>query len=84
MLKRYSEALKNGNGYQFICDNGHEMSRSELCDIIKEFDYVIKDLSIRNVGSGVYLEYVADSIKENCLGGMEDEEWWHTQKAKRD
>ena len=26
-----------------------------------------KDLSIRNVGSSVYLEYVADSIEENCI-----------------
>ena len=73
MLGKYVDALKNGNGYQFICDNGHEMSKLELCDIIKEFTYVIKDLSVRNVGSSVYLEYVADSIKENCLDGMEDE-----------
>ena len=67
MLEKYVEALKNGNGYQYICDNGHEMSKSELCDIIKEFHYVIKDLSTRNVGSSVYLEYVADSIEENCI-----------------
>ena len=67
MLKEYVEALKNGNGYQFICDNGYEMSKSELCDIIKEFTYVIKDLSIRNVGSSIYLEYVAESIEENCI-----------------
>ena len=67
MLEKYVEALKNGDGYQFICDNGHEMSKSELCDIIKEFTYVIKDLSIRNVGSSVYLECVAESIEENCI-----------------
>lgn len=67
MLEKYAEALKSGDGYQFICENGHEMSKSELCDIIKEFTYVIKDLSTRNVGSGVYLEYVAESIEENCI-----------------
>lgn len=67
MLKKYVEALKNGNGYQYICDNGHEMSKLELCDIIKEFDYVIKDLSKINTGSNIYLEYVADSIEENCI-----------------
>ena len=43
------------------------MSKSELCDIIKEFTYAIKDLSMRNVGSSVYLEYVAESIEENCI-----------------
>ena len=67
MLEKYVKALKNGDGYQFICDNGHEMNKSELCDIIKEFTYVIKDLSVRNVGSSVYLEYVAESIEENCI-----------------
>ena len=67
MLKDYVEALKNTDGYQFICDNGHEMSKSELCDIIKEFTYVIKNLSIVNVGSNVYLDYVAESIEENCI-----------------
>ena len=67
MLERYVDALRKGNGYQFICDNGHEMSKSELCDIIKEFDYVVKDLSCRNEDSDIYLEYVADSITEWCL-----------------
>lgn len=67
MLKGYVDALRKGNGYQYICNNGHEMSKSELCEIIKEFDYIIKDLSITNEGSSVYLEYVADSIEENCI-----------------
>ena len=67
MLKGYVDALRKGNGYQYICNNGHEMSKSELCEIIKEFDYIIKDLSITNEGSNVYLEYVADSIEENCV-----------------
>ena len=68
MMKGYIEALKNGNGYQYICDNGHNMSKSELCDIIKEFDFVVKDLSICNVGSNAYLKYVAESIEEfRCI-----------------
>lgn len=67
MLKDYVEALKNTDGYQFICDNGHNMSKSELCDIIKEFHCVVRDLSQRNVGSDIYLEYVAESIEENCI-----------------
>ena len=67
MLERYVEALKNGDGYQFICDNGHEMSKSELCDIIKEFDSVVGELSIRNEGSKAYYKCVAESIKEWCI-----------------
>ena len=64
MLKEYTEALRNGNGYQYICDNGHAMSKTELCDIIKEFDYIIGHLSKKNEGNNSYLEQVADSIAE--------------------
>ena len=76
MLEKYVDALQKGTGYQFICDNGHEMSKSDLCNIIKEFDYVVKDLSYRNEDSDIYLEYVADSIKEWYLDeeNGEDEE----------
>ena len=67
MLKKYVDALRKDTGYQFICDNGHEMSKSDLCNIIKEFDYVVRDLSYKNEDSSIYFEYVADSIEENCI-----------------
>lgn len=67
MLKDYVEALRNGNGYQYICDNGHNMDKSELCDIIKEFDYVVGQLSNSNIGSNDYYGYVAESIEEFVL-----------------
>lgn len=66
-MKEYVEALRNGNGYQYICDNGHNMSKSELCDIIKEFDSVVGNLSNRIVGSNAYYKYVAESIEEWCI-----------------
>ena len=74
MLEKYVDALREGNGYQFICDNGHEMSKSDLCSIIKEFDYVVKDLSFKNEDSSIYLEYVADSIKEWYLDEENEED----------
>ena len=66
-MEGYVKALRNGNGYQYICDNGHNMSKSDLCDIIKEFDSVVGKLSSVNVGTNAYFEYVADSIEEWCL-----------------
>ena len=66
-MKGYVKALRKGNGYQYICDNGYDMSKAELCDIIKEFEYILKKLSNQNVGSNAYLECVADSIEENCI-----------------
>ena len=65
-MKNYVKALREGKGYQYICDYGHLLSKSELCDIIKEFDYVIKNLSNQNEKSNGYLEDVANSIQENC------------------
>ena len=73
MLKGYVDALKNGNGYQFICDNGYDMSKSELCDIIKEFTYIVGGISRENVGSIAYLEEVAESISDNYVDY--DEDW---------
>ena len=43
------------------------MSKSELCDIIKEFDSVVGNLSNRIVGSNAYYKYVAESIEEWCI-----------------
>lgn len=73
MLEKYVEALKNGNGYRFICDNGCDMTKSELCDIIKEFTYIVGGLSRQNVGSIAYLEEVAESISDNYV--KYDEDW---------
>ena len=73
MLKEYVEALKNGNGYQYICDNGFDMTKSDLCNIIKEFTYIIGRLSKENVSSIAYLEEVAESINDNYV--EYDKDW---------
>ena len=39
--KAYIEALRNGNSYDYICQHGHEFTKYELIDIIKELDYAI-------------------------------------------
>ena len=72
MMKGYIEALKNGNGYQYICDKGFNMSKADLCNIIREFDYIVGRLSEQNIGNKDYLLYVAESIEENCLDGTEE------------
>ena len=40
-MKEYIEALRNGNSYDYICQHGHEFTKEELIDIIKELDYAI-------------------------------------------
>ena len=37
----FIEALREGNGYDWIARNGWELSKDELINIIKEYDYSI-------------------------------------------
>lgn len=71
-MKEFIEFLRNGNGYQYICDKGFNLSKADLCNIIREFIYVVGHLSEQNIGNKDYLSYVAESIEENCLNGTEE------------
>ena len=42
-MNQYIEALKNGKGYDWIANHGHELNKYELIDIVKELDYAIYD-----------------------------------------
>lgn len=63
-MKAYIKALRNGNSFDYICNHGHEFTKDELITIIKEFDYVMSQVSEDNEGSIEYLGRVADSIEE--------------------
>lgn len=38
-MKEYMVALRNGTSYDWIANHGWELSKDELINIIKEFDY---------------------------------------------
>ena len=40
-MKDYIKALKEGNGYGWIANNGYNLRQDELIDIIKELEYAI-------------------------------------------
>lgn len=42
-MKDYIKALREGRSFDWISNHGHELSRYELIDIIKELDYAIHD-----------------------------------------
>ena len=42
-MKNFIEALKNGRGFDWIAEHGHELNKYELIDIVKEYDYAIQD-----------------------------------------
>lgn len=41
MVLQAADALKSDNLYDFICNHGHEMSKDELSNIIKELVYAV-------------------------------------------
>lgn len=44
MMKDFIAALREGKGYGWIANHGYELSKSELCDIIKEYDFAIQSM----------------------------------------
>ena len=63
-MKAYLRALRQGGSFDYICNHGHEFTKDELITIIKEFDYVMGEISEHYEGSRQYLGRVADSIEE--------------------
>lgn len=63
-MRAYLRTLRQGGSFDYICNHGHEFTKYELITIIKEFDYVMGEVSEYNEGSREYLGRVADSIEE--------------------
>ena len=40
-MDEFIEALREGKGYDWIANHGWELSKDELVNIIKEYDYAI-------------------------------------------
>jgi len=44
-INEFIEALRQGKGYGWIANHGWELSKDELCNIIKECLYSIDDVA---------------------------------------
>ena len=63
-MAAYLEALRNGNSYDFICQHGHEFTKEELIDIIKELDYAIYSEAKYAVKASEIYEAAATNMKD--------------------
>ena len=63
-MQEFIQAMHEERAYTWFNANGHKLSKEELMLIVKEFIYVIGDMSELNIGSQAYLSYVAESIEE--------------------
>ena len=73
-MKDYIEALKNGKGFDWICEHGHKLNKYELIDIIKELDYSIYDHAIYDctLGSKDIYRAAAKELTEQYICDEEE------------
>jgi hypothetical protein len=63
MNQELADAIRGGHGYDYFCQNGHDYSKSELVDILKEYDYAIHRMNLTSTKETVY-DTVASNIEE--------------------
>ena len=45
-MKNYIKALRENKGYDWIASHGWSLTKDELINIIKEFDYAVHELCV--------------------------------------
>ena len=50
----FIKALKNGKGYDWMCQHGNDLNKYELMDIVKEYDYAIRSCSSNSGAAYIY------------------------------
>ena len=63
IMKQFIEALRNGKGYGWICNHGHELNKYELLDIIKEYEYARGQMN-DELAENLFKDFVADNLKD--------------------
>ena len=63
-MNEFIAALKEGEGYSWIANNGYTLSKDELCRIIMEYDYAIYSKThVASDKQDVYTA-IADELEE--------------------
>ena len=56
-------ALNNGEGFEFLCNHGHEMDKNDLIRISKELLYAIEGGYLFDVESSHLIEEVSQALE---------------------
>ena len=62
-MKEFIDALRNGKGYDWICNHGHELNRYELIDIVKEYEYARGQMN-DEIAEDLFKDFVADNLED--------------------
>ena len=67
-IHEFLEALKNGNSFDWISNNGYDLNKDDLIRIIKEYDYAIHSMGVCDGKEDLY-----DAVYENLVDWYEYE-----------
>lgn len=65
-IKEFIEALKEERSYDWISRNGWGLTKDELIDIIKEYDFAIHSMKSYDSKEDVY-DSIAEELTDRCL-----------------
>lgn len=63
-IREFIEALRNGNGYDWICNYGYTLDKDDLIRIIKEYDYGIHANADYEIERKCFYSSIADELEE--------------------
>ena len=63
IMKHFIEDLRNGKGYDWICNHGHELNKYELLDIIKEYEYARGQMNDK-LAEDLFKDFVAENLED--------------------
>ena len=62
-MNEFIAALRRGKGYGWIADHGWELSKDELCDIIKEYEYARTEMN-DDLAENLFKDYVIENLED--------------------
>jgi len=66
-IEEYIKALRKGKGYVFLCERGYDLSKNEILSILKEFDYMVRQLSTNPRITQSHYDIVAEELEAMYL-----------------
>lgn len=65
MMKEFIKAIQEDKAYGWIANHGHELSKDDLCNIIKEYEYARTMTDVEDLFKDHIVENLEDLYGED-------------------
>lgn len=62
-INGFIEALREGKGYGWIANHGYSLSKEELCNIIKEYEYARTEMN-DDLTEDIFKDFIAENLED--------------------